>query len=115
VFSDVKSRRSIAASIKSRALDALSMKSRGPLDALSVKDLPIEDKLSRVAASIKEQEGPAGDNGANQAANQPAENATIEQEAEDEKAELYDEINSLYNMDNPKGDDLDERRSQFSS
>ena len=114
MFSDVKSRRSIAASIKSRALDALSVKSaRAPLDAISVKDLPLEDKLSKVAASIKEQEGPVGDNGANP--NPPVEEAPKDQEAEDEKAELYDEINSLYNMENPKGDDPDERKSQFSS
>jgi len=93
------------------------MRSRGPLDVLSVKgDLPVDDKLSRVAASIKDQqEAPANDNGANQAPNQPADNPQNDQEAEDEKAELYDEINSLYNMDNPKGDDPDERRSQFSS
>jgi hypothetical protein len=31
-----------------------------------------------------------------------------------EKEELYDEINSLYNMENPKGDDADERRSTYS-
>lgn len=102
VFSDVKSRRSFAASIRSKAVDALS-----------VKDLPVEDKMSRIAASIKEQqqEGPSGEN----VTNPPPENQPNDQEAQDEQAELYDEINSLYNMDNPKGDDPDERKSQFSS
>jgi hypothetical protein len=28
-----------------------------------------------------------------------------------EKEELYDEINSLYNMENPRGQDQDDRRS----
>jgi hypothetical protein len=59
IFSDVKSRRSIAQSIRSKALDALS-----------VKDVvPIEDKMSRVAVSVKEQEGPS-----NETITQPAVN-----------------------------------------
>ena len=32
-----------------------------------------------------------------------------------EKEELYDEINSLYNMENPRGEDHDDRRSTVSS
>ncbi len=32
-----------------------------------------------------------------------------------EKEELYDQINSLYNMENPKGEDQDDRRSQYST
>jgi hypothetical protein len=45
VFSDVRSRKSYAPSIRSRAVEPLP-----------VKDLPVEDKMTRVAASIKEQE-----------------------------------------------------------
>jgi len=71
--------------------------------------------MSRVAASIKEQDGPTNELGGNPTGNQVVENPPQDQEAEDEKAELYDEINSLYNMDNPKGDDQDDRKSQFSS
>ena len=104
VFSDVKSRRSFAQSIRSRAVEPLP-----------VKDLPVEDKMSRVAASIKEQEGPLNDNGNTPAVNPAPENNPHDQEADDDRAELYDEINSLYNMENPKGDDPDERKSQFSS
>lgn len=70
--------------------------------------------MSRIAASIKEQDGPTTEQGGNPG-NQVVENIPQDQEAEDEKAELYDEINSLYNMDNPKGDDPDDRKSQFSS
>ena len=71
--------------------------------------------MSRVAASIKDQEGPSNYNGTPNALNTVPENVNQEQEGDDEKAELYDEINSLYNMENPKGDDPDERKSQFSS
>lgn len=55
VFSDVKSRKSYAPSIRSRAVEPLP-----------VKDLPVEDKMSRITASIKEQEkqDPAAENGA---------------------------------------------------
>ncbi len=45
MFSDVRSRKSYAPSIRSRAVEPLP-----------VKDLPVEDKMTRVAASIKEQE-----------------------------------------------------------
>ena len=38
-----------------------------------------------------------------------------EDEQAAEKEELYDEINSLFNMENPKGDDQDDRRSQYST
>jgi hypothetical protein len=46
------------------------------------------------------------------------ENAEALNEVEDqaaEKEELYDEINSLYNMENPRGQDQDDRRSQYST
>jgi hypothetical protein len=41
-----------------------------------------------------------------------------DEQSGDEKAELYDEINSLYNLDNPKGGDTideDDKRSQYTS
>lgn len=55
MFSDVRSRKSYAPSVRSRAVEPLP-----------VKDLPVEDKMSRVAASIKEQEKQetAAENGA---------------------------------------------------
>ena len=55
MFSDVKSRKSYAPSLRSRVVEPLP-----------VKDLPVEDKMSRVAASIKEQEkqDQAAENGA---------------------------------------------------
>lgn len=40
--------------------------------------------------------------------------ALPEEASEENRAELYDEINSLYNMENPKGDDYDEKASQYS-
>lgn len=57
MFSDVKSRKSYVPSIRSRAVEPLP-----------VKDLPVEDKISRIAATIKEQEkqekqDPAAENG----------------------------------------------------
>lgn len=110
VFSDVKSmksRRSIAASIRSRQVEPISAK-----EGLT------EDKVSKIAAQPRDHDGLANaDQGATPAAvNSPPENGIIDQEAEDEKAELYDEINSLYNMENPKGDETDDRKStsQFS-
>ena len=73
--------------------------------------------MSRVAASIKEQEKQetAAENGAMSPVNAQTEILVQDQDGEDIKSELYDEINSLYNMDNPKGDDADDRKSQFSS
>jgi hypothetical protein len=65
VFSDVKSRRSVAQSIRSKAIGEL-------------KDLPVEDKMSRVAASIKveQQDGAvANDNGNGPALSTVPENA----------------------------------------
>ena len=38
----------------------------------------------------------------------------IDEEAEDIQSELYDDINSLYNMENPTGDQ-DDKRSVYSS
>lgn len=37
-----------------------------------------------------------------------------EEQSEDNRAEMYDEINSLYNMENPKGEPEDDRKSQYS-
>ena len=48
----------------------------------------------------------------------PIQEGVVEDEQSgDEKAELYDEINSLYNLENPKGDTIDEddKRSQYTS
>lgn len=73
--------------------------------------------MTRVAASIKEQEKQeaAAENGTMYPVIAQPENVVQDQDGEDIKSELYDEINSLYNMDNPKGDDADDRKSQFSS
>ena len=40
----------------------------------------------------------------------------LQEEDGDNKEELYDEINSLYNMENPKGEDtnVDDLKSQYS-
>jgi hypothetical protein len=56
-----------------------------------------------------------GNNNGGAAAMNAIPEGAAEQEADEEKEELYDEINSLYNMENPKGDDPEERKSQYSS
>ncbi len=86
--------------MRAKGLDALSMKSGAQLGP--------DDSVSRVGANDKNQEPEKQEDKA------PIQEQQKEEDAEDDQAELYDEINSLYNMENPKGDDSDEKRSQIS-
>lgn len=83
------------------------------------------DILSRktaasVAAKIKVDEGvdqPFDTIGANDETLTPVENPEEESPREEKPVDTYAEVNSLYNMENPKGEEdklLSEVRSQFS-
>ncbi len=105
VFSDSSSRRSIAQSFRSRALVP---------PAGSVKDTQsTQGEQVQNSGEPKAEGGEAGQNGA--ATIEYPETVAEEDEQAAEKDELYDEINSLYNMENPKGEDQDDRRSQYST
>ena len=106
VFSDTSSRRSIAQSYRSRAF--------APPGS-------VKDAQSTVGGGDQApQNNNEGKDGAETGQNGPAtiehpEVVPEEDEQAAEKEELYDEINSLYNMENPKGEDQDDRRSQYST
>lgn len=105
VFSDTSSRRSIAQSFRSRALVP---------PAGSVKDAQstFGDQVQNTG-DAKADGAEAGQNGP--ATIEHPETVAEEDEQASEKEELYDEINSLYNMENSKGEDQDDRRSQYST
>lgn len=105
VFSDTSSRRSLAHSLRSRALGAASIK-----DAQSKYD--VESMNGDQKATNENHENGTGQENGPASLTPP--DVVPEADEQAEREELYDDINSLYNMENPKGDDLDERRSQYS-
>lgn len=105
VFSDTSSRRSLAHNLRSRALGAASIK-----DAQSKYD--VESMNGDQKATNENHENGAGQENGPASLTPP--DVVPEADEQAEREELYDDINSLYNMENPKGDDLDERRSQYS-
>ena len=108
VFSDTSSRRSLAHSLRSRALAAASVK-----DAQSKQDAESVNGDQKAAAENQEVGQAVGSQENGPVSLTPPE-VVPEADEQAEKEELYDEINSLYNMENPKGDDPDERRSTYS-
>lgn len=75
----------------------------------------VKDTQSTQGEKVQNTEEPkaeGGEAGQNNAATiEHPETVAEEDEQAAEKEELYDEINSLYNMENPKGEDQDDSRS----